>query len=116
MSLGGELFPINEGSVFSISFKHSVNQSTVTEIFQARQGQILLTALEFEAFGAGMPAYLQEGERLVYLPCGAMRIEGMESVFDSILFSIGYGTEHMFHMDGRKIPLQQGQLLLQIIN
>ena len=109
------MFPINEGDIFSISFKHSVNQSTVTEIFQARQGRILLTALEFEAFGAGMHTDLQDGERLVYLPCGTMRIEGMERIFDSIVFSIGYETEHTLHIGGRKIPMKPGRMLLQII-
>ena len=83
------MFPINEGDVFSISFKHSVNQSTVTEIFQTRQGQILLTALEFEAFGAGMPTELEPGQTLLYLETGGMRIENFDRIIHNFYIIVG---------------------------
>ena len=71
--------PLQEGDSFSISFIHSVNQSPVWEIFQVQDGQLYLIALEFYAFGAGIPTELTSGQTLSTLDSGRMRIEGINN-------------------------------------
>lgn len=94
------------GEEFSVSFIHSVNISPVTEIFQIQDGQIVLAALEFETFGAGMPTALEPGQELIRLPDGGMRIEGFDRVINSLRFIIGHTTEHTLHIGERHIPLK----------
>jgi len=97
---------VDEGEEFSVSFIHSVNISPVTDIFQIRDGQIVLIALEFETFGAGMPTELEPGQALVHLPEGGMRIEGFDRPFAGLRYIIGYTTEHTVQIGSRQIPLK----------
>ena len=96
---------MNGNKEFSIRFIHSVNISPVTEIFQIREGEIVLTALEFYTFGAGMPTEPQDGQTLIHLPEGGMRIDGFDRVMDGMRYSIGYDTEHTLRVGTRKIVL-----------
>ena len=68
---------VQEGDRFSILFIHSVNQSPVWEIFQVQDGQLHLIALEFYAFGAGIPTEPTAGQTLSTLDSGRMRIDGI---------------------------------------
>lgn len=47
-------FPAEEGDSFSITFRHSVNKSDVTEIYEIRDGAIWLTGCVYYNFGAGV--------------------------------------------------------------
>ena len=96
---------INEGDEFAISFIHSVNISPVKEIYQVRQGQIVLTALEFYAFGAGMPTDLEAGQTLVHLPTGGLRIEGFERIILDLRYMIDYVANLTLHLGAENIPL-----------
>jgi len=96
---------IDEGALFSVGYIHSVNQSPVTEIYQIRQGQIVLTALEFETFGAGMPTELDPGQTLVHLPAGGFRIEGFYRVISDLRYLIGHVADLTLYIDGREVPL-----------
>lgn len=97
--------PINESEEFAVSFIHSVNISPVTEIFQILGGRIVLTALEFDTFGAGMPTELEPGQTLLHLPGGDMRIEGFSRVIDGLRYTPGSTTEHTLHVGTQRIPL-----------
>jgi len=97
---------MSEGEEFSVSFIHSVNISPVTEIFQIRDGGIVLYAVEFETFGAGMPSELELGQTLVRLDGGGMRIEGFDRVMDGPRYLIGHATEHTLHIGETEIPLK----------
>jgi hypothetical protein len=96
---------LNAGEEFTVSFIHSVNISPVSEIFQFRDGQIVLTASEFETFGAGMPTELEPGQTLIRLPEGGMRIEGFDRIISGLRYMIGHTTEHTLHIGSRQIPL-----------
>lgn len=109
-------FPVLEGEEFSISFIHSVNQSLVTEFFEIRQGQITLSALEFESFGAGMPTELEPGQYLTRLPGGIMRIDGFNRSATGLHFLIGRETNHTLYVSGQSIPLKQGSIYLTIFS
>ena len=111
--MNDEWYPLTECG-FSVSYMHSVNQSKVTEIFEARQGQIVLTALEFETFGAGMPVELELGQVLTRLPGGVMRIDGFDRVIDDMRFLIGRDTKHMLHIGDLSVYLEPGQAIFSI--
>ena len=96
---------VNDGDEFSISYIHSVHVSPVTEFFEIRHGQIVLTATEFKTFGAGMPTEIEPGQALVHIPDGGMRIEGFNRVINTLRYIIGYTTEHTFHIGTQSIPL-----------
>ena len=97
---------VSDDTEFRISYIHSVNISPVTEIFQVRQGAIVLDAVEFYTFGAGMPTMPEYGQTLIYLPDGGMRIEGFDCVLDSLTLIIAHTAAHTLHVGSREIPLQ----------
>ena len=107
-------FQVRDGEVFSISYIHSVNLSKVIEIFEIRQGKIVLTALEFETFGAGMPTELEPGQQLTLLPGGKMRIDGFERVLEELSFLIGQNTEHALRVGNREVTLEPGPVMISI--
>ena len=96
---------ISDEEEFSVSYIHSANRSPVTEFYQVRNGSIVLTALEFATFGAGMPTELEPGQVLVNLPDGKMRIEGFDREIEALLYIIGYTTEHTLHVGQQNVPL-----------
>ena len=97
--------PAYQGQEFSISYIHSVNQSPVKEIYTIDGGRIVLTALEFEAFGAGMPTQLKPGQALIHLPDGGMRIEGFDRTIDQLRYMIPHGTDITLTLGERQISL-----------
>jgi hypothetical protein len=96
---------VSEGKQFSVGYIHSVNKSPVSEIYQIRQGQIVLIAVEFETFGAGMPTEPEFDQTLSILPGGGMRIDGFDRVIDSLSYMIGHTTEHTLILSDEQIAL-----------
>ena len=100
------LTPFTEGETFSIHYLHSLNQSPVTEFYELRGGQLMLTALEFETFGAGMPTSLEPGQTLTRLETGAMRIDGFERKIPELHYLIGHAAELTLRIGDDDIPLE----------
>ena len=94
-----------EGEMFSVSYIHSVNISPVEEFYRIRQNGIVLVALEFETFGAGMPTDIQPEQSLIRLPTGGMRIESYERHIDDLRYLIGYDVNQTLHIGAQQIPL-----------
>jgi len=97
--------PFSEGEEFSVSHIHSLNQSPVTEIYVLTDGQIMLTTMEFETFGAGMPAVLEPGQTLTRPETGGMRIDGFERRIPDLRYLIGYAAEHTLYIADQSVPL-----------
>ncbi|MCL1877494.1 MAG: DUF1850 domain-containing protein [Defluviitaleaceae bacterium] len=97
---------VSEGDGFTVWFIHSVNQSPVAEIFEIRNEEIVLSALEFEDFGAGMPTEIQPGQALTHLPCGTMRIDGG---FDTgeIRYMVGRATDFVLYVGTERVMLNE---------
>ena len=93
---------------------HSVNQSRVTEIFEVRNGQIFLDAVEFEAFGAGMSTELEPGQTMTHLEGGVMRIDGFNRKVYDMQILVGENTDHILHVGDLDIILETGPLVLRI--
>ena len=109
--------PVQGEDTFTVSYIHSVNQSPVREIFELSDGRIVLSALEFYTFGAGIPAQLEPGQVLVHLPCGAMRIEGFARETNQPLrYMVGYTSELTLHLRGYETSLaslaEPGEVIL----
>lgn len=96
---------ISEGEEFRISYIHSVNISPVTEFFLVRDGMIVLEAIEFYTFGAGMPTMPEDGQTLIYLPGGGMRIEGFDRVLDNLTILTSYATGHVLYVGTQEIAM-----------
>ena len=94
---------LQEGDSFSISFIHSVNQSPVWEIFQVQDNQIYLIALEFYAFGAGIPTEAETGQSLSTLDSGRMRLEGINKALTPRYF-VPRATEMSLLLHEQDIP------------
>jgi len=92
---------------------HSVNQSRVTEIFKVRNGQIVLDAVEFEAFGAGMPTELEPGQTMTHLDGGIIRIDGFNRKIYDLQILVGENTDHILHVGDLDIILETGPLVLR---
>jgi hypothetical protein len=93
---------------------HSVNKSRVTEIFEVRNGQIVLNAVEFATFGAGMPTELEPGQTMTLLEGGVMRIDGFNRTVYDMQILVGQDTDHILHIGDLDIPLKTGQIILKI--
>lgn len=94
-----------ENSVFSVSYIHSVNQSLVEEIYTVTGRTIVLTTLEFETFGAGMPTELEYGQELIRLDNGRMRIENFNRTINDLIYMVGYTAHHALNINGNTTPL-----------
>ena len=99
------LAPWEEGEGFSIRYFHSLNQSPVEEFYERRSGTILLAAIEFETFGAGMPTGLEPGQTLARLECGLMRIDGFERFIPDLHYLVGHAAELVFRIADQDISL-----------
>jgi len=97
--------PVYQGQEFSVSFIHSVNQSPVREIYIIVGGKIVLTAAQFETFGAGMPTELESGQVLVRLPDGDMRIDGFDRSLTELRYMVPHGSDIILNIGERQIPL-----------
>lgn len=96
---------VSEGEEFRISYIHSVNISPVTEIFLVRDGMVILEAIEFYTFGAGMPTAPEYGQTMLHLADGRMRIEGYDRIMRNLTFLVSGLTEHTLLVGGQEIPL-----------
>ncbi|MCL2224431.1 MAG: TAXI family TRAP transporter solute-binding subunit [Defluviitaleaceae bacterium] len=97
--------PLSENNVFHITYTHSVNQSPVREVYKIANEQIVLYAMYFYSFGAGMPAGPEDGQVLTHLPDGGMRLSSINRVMYTFVNVSDYATGHTLHIGGALIPM-----------
>ena len=84
-------YRLGRGEEFSITFIHSVNQTPVTDCYDADgEGNIWLRKTIYYDFGAGVPFDLNEGEVLSY---------------DFLLF-VGTVSDHTLRISGETVSLR----------
>jgi len=98
-------FPVAEGSRFSVTFKHSVNQSDVTEIYEVCDGKIYVEACLYAAFGAGVATEIEEGQTLSYTEDGRMLIEGIHREIPRLCYMVGRKNDHFLEIDGTRLNI-----------
>jgi hypothetical protein len=91
--------PVENGSTVGLEYTHSVEKSRVYDGYTVRDGQLVMTRMEFESYGWGLPAdanVTNENGTLVYDPPG---------VYETITVQPGSIADHRLHVDNRTYDL-----------
>lgn len=48
--------PVEENTTVALEYTHSVEKSRVLDVYAVRDGRLVMTRMEFESYGAGLPA------------------------------------------------------------
>ena len=100
-------YPLAENDVFSVTFKHSVNQSDATDIYEIQNGKIIAVRARYSAFGAGMPTDIPVGQRIEYDSEGYMVIHGINMEIDRLCYVVGTVYDHFLEINGETINLTE---------
>lgn len=102
---GTELFavPVEADSTVVLEYTHSVENSTVRDVYRVRDGGLELTAMEFSSFGAGLPARadVERTGRGTYLHRPA------DTEVHDPLVATGRVAGHDLVVDGRRYDLAE---------
>ena len=99
--------PLKDGDSFSVTFRHSVNKSDVTEIYQRRGKEIWLTGCVYYGFGAGVAEVLEPGWTLENGENGEMIIGNIEQKMYDLTYIVGTVYDHILDINGEKIILNE---------
>ena len=55
--------PVSEETEVVIEYTHSVEKTTVRDVYVPRDGELVMTRMEFSSFGAGLPSQADVTER-----------------------------------------------------
>lgn len=99
--------PLKDGDSFSVTFRHSVNKSDVTEIYQRRGKEIWLTGCVYYGFGAGVAEVLEPGWTLENGENGEMIIGNIEQKMYDLTYIVGTVYDHILGINGEKIILNE---------
>ena len=99
--------PLKDGDSFSVTFRHSVNKSDVTEIYQRRGNEIWLTGCVYYGFGAGVAEVLEPGWTLENGENGEMVIGNIEQKMYDLTYIVGTVYDHILDINGEKIILNE---------
>ena len=99
--------PLKDGDSFSVTFRHSVNKSDVSEIYQRRGKEIWLTGCVYYGFGAGVAEVLEPGWTLENGENGEMIIGNIEQKMYDLTYIVGTVYDHILDINGEKIILNE---------
>ena len=90
-----------------MSFRHSVNNSDVTEIYQRRGREIWLTGCVYYDFGAGVAEVLDPAWKLETGENGEMILSNIEMRMDDLTYIVGTVYDHILEINGDRIVLNE---------
>lgn len=99
--------PLEDGESFSVTFRHSVNKSDVTEIYQRRGREIWLTGCVYYSFGAGVAEVLDPGWTLEKGENGEMILGNIETRMTDLTYIVGTVYDHILDIGGQRIILNE---------
>ena len=99
-------YAVSDGDVFSVTFVHSVNKTPVSDVYEVRNGSMVLTGTVYYSFGAGVPDELTEGETLTIREDGAMVVTGMDQDLNGVVYAVGTVSDHVLEIGGEHISLR----------
>ena len=99
-------YPIEEGGSFSVTFRHSVNLSDATDIYEIRGGNIVAVKSRYSAFGAGMPTDIPSGQHIEYGD-GYMTIHGIDIQISRLCYVVGTVYDHILEINNEVINLTE---------
>lgn len=100
-------YPITEGDHFSVAFRHSVNKTTVEEIYENRGNQIWLVGCIYYSFGAGVAEELDPSWTLSYGEHGEMILSDIHMHLPELTYVVGTVYDHMLTIDDTEINLRE---------
>ena len=99
--------PLGDGEEFSVTFRHSVNKSDVTEIYQRRGSEIWQTGCIYYGFGAGVAEELDPSWTLETGENGEMILGNIEHRMDDLTYVVGTVYDHILTVGGERIVLNE---------
>ena len=99
-------YPLSEGGRFSVTFKHSVNLSPVTDVYVIEGGDIYVEETVYYHFGAGVQTQLNEGETLTYGEDGSMIVGNIHQLRTNVGYIVGTVYDHVLQVNGQEISLR----------
>ena len=99
--------PLEDGGQFSVTFRHSVNKSDVTEIYERRGREIWLTGCVYYDFGAGVAEVLEPSWTLETGENGEMILANIEMRMDDLTYIVGTVYDHILSVNGDTIILNE---------
>ena len=99
--------PLSDGDSFSVTFRHSVNKSDVTETYQRRGKEIWLTGCVYYGFGAGVAEELDPSWTLETGENGEMILGNIEMKMNDLTYVVGTVYDHILEINGEKIILNE---------
>ena len=99
--------PLADGESFSVTFRHSVNKSDVTEIYERRGREIWLTGCVYYGFGAGVAEELDPSWTLEIGDKGEMILGHIEMRMDDLTYIVGTVYDHILEIGGERIVLNE---------
>ena len=100
-------YALADGESFSITFRHSVNKSDVTEIYQRRGREIWQTGCVYYGFGAGVAEELDPSWTLETGENGEMILGNIELCMDDLTYVVGTVYDHILTVGGEHIVLNE---------
>ncbi len=98
---------MDDGSLFSLSFIHSVNKSQVKDELLVEDGILHAHKTIYSGFGAGVQTELNEGETLTYDEENRMVISHMKTTYESLNLIVGTVSDHILEIHGKEISLRK---------
>lgn len=99
--------PLEEGDSFSVTFRHSVNKSNVTEIYERRGDSIWLTGCVYYDFGAGVAEVLDPSWELSIGDNGEMILSGINMEMTDLTYIVGTVYDHIMCINGEETVLNE---------
>ena len=100
-------YPLEDGESFSVTFRHSVNKSDVTEIYQRRGKEIWQTGCVYYGFGAGVAEELDPSWTLETGENGEMILGNIEQRMDHLSYIVGTVYDHILRIGDERIVLNE---------
>ena len=99
--------PLEDGESFSVTFRHSVNKSDVTEIYQRRGKEIWQTGCVYYGFGAGVAEELDPSWTLETGENGEMILGNIEQRMGDLTYVVGTVYDHILRIGDERIVLNE---------
>ena len=100
-------YPLEDGESFSVTFRHSVNKSDVTEIYQRRGKEIWQTGCVYYGFGAGVAEELDPSWTLETGENGEMILGNIEQRMDHLSYIVGTVYDHILRIGNERVVLNE---------
>ncbi len=101
--------PVQNGSIVTLRFTHSVAKRPVDELWEVSSEKVLiLRDTIYDSFGAGLPTDLGPGEAMA-VQGGWIRIYNMDRVLPSVNLAVGTVADHYLFYGAQQLRL--GELI-----